>query len=161
MGLSKSHSTNYIAGCSKSKANLILITTLLLTSIGLLTAFTWLLVKMDDEKPSLPPGFVYLSDIDPTIIQSIMYRSTENFIGERITGYLAPRAILTVEAAVALHLVQNRVAQDNYSVVLYDSYRPDKAVKHFLKWKDDLEDQRMKQGYYPYIDKKDIFEQGE
>ncbi len=90
-----------------------------------------------------------------------MYHSSENFIGERITGYLAPRAILTVEAAVALHLVQNRVAQDNYSVVLYDSYRPDKAVKHFLKWKDDLEDQRMKQGYYPYIDKKDIFEQGE
>jgi zinc D-Ala-D-Ala dipeptidase len=39
--------------------------------------------------PALPEGFVYLRDIDPTIVQDIRYAGSHNFVGRPIRGYLA------------------------------------------------------------------------
>ncbi|WP_375327033.1 M15 family metallopeptidase [Candidatus Tisiphia endosymbiont of Nemotelus uliginosus] len=109
---------------------------------------------------NLPENFVYLDQIDPSIRQNMMYYSTHNFIGEQISGYKAARAILTIQAALALKNLQQDLKKDNYSLVIYDAYRPKKAVEHFVKWSKDVNDHKMKQFYYPYINKEEIFKLG-
>ena len=39
----------------------------------------------------LPAGFVYLRDIDPTIIQDIRYATPNNFVGRPLGGYRGRR----------------------------------------------------------------------
>ncbi|WP_052458489.1 M15 family metallopeptidase [Rickettsia asembonensis] len=82
---------------------------------------------------SLPKGFVYLKDIDPTIIQNMRYYSDENFVGKKVDGYKAPEAILTIEAAKALKAVQAEIKKDGYSLIIYDAYRPQKVCTTFFK----------------------------
>ena len=50
---------------------------------------------------ALPRGFVYLRDVDPTIVQDIRYAGSHNFVGRPIKGYLAAECILSVSAAKA------------------------------------------------------------
>lgn len=47
--------------------------------------------------------------------------------------------------------------QRGYVIKLWDAYRPQRAVNHFLRWADDLSDQSTKAEFYPNIDKADIF----
>lgn len=119
----------------------------------------YLLIAVFGLSFGLPDGFVYLNQIDPTIIQSVMYYSDRNFIGERIDGYKAPTIIVTEKAALQLKHIQNDIRNDNYSLVIYDGYRPMKAIEHFIRWSDST-DEKMKQFYYPYISKKDMFKLG-
>ena len=107
----------------------------------------------------LPENFVYLSDIDHTILQDIRYASELNFVGTKIDGYLAPRAIMTKVAAEALRSIQKQVEKDGLSLVIYDAYRPQKAVMHFTRWAEGST-QKMKKEYYPHIDKSQSFELG-
>jgi D-alanyl-D-alanine dipeptidase len=106
---------------------------------------------------ALPAGFVYIKDIDPTIIENLRYFSSENFVGRKIEGYLANRVILTKEAAEALAKVQRELIQEGYSIVVYDAYRPQRAVNSIIEWSSDATDQIAKTRYYPSIDKADIF----
>jgi len=108
----------------------------------------------------LPNGFVYVSDIDPTIIQCLRYYTNENFIGAPIDGYKGKRAILSREAAEALAKVQKELLAEGYSLVIYDSYRPQKAVDHFVRWGKDINESKMKEKYYPRIDKAHVFTTG-
>lgn len=108
----------------------------------------------------LPSGFVYLNQIDSTIVQHLMYYGDLNFMGRRIDGYKAPKVIVTEKAALHLKMVQDDLRNDNYSLVIYDAYRPQKAVEHVWQWSQDLSDQIMKPFYYPYIDKRDAFKLG-
>lgn len=108
----------------------------------------------------LPDGFVYISTIDASIQEQLRYCGDYNFIGRVIDGYIQPRAIMTEAAARALSAVQQDVIQDGYSLVIYDSYRPQKAVDHFARWSKDATDDATKAQYYPTIDKKDVFALG-
>lgn len=108
----------------------------------------------------LPDGFVYLSDIDPTIIVDLKYCKGDNFIGYRIPGYNAPKAILTLQAAEALKKVQNDLRMKGYSLVVYDAYRPRKAVEYFIKWLDNPKEQRNKNKFYPNIPKGELINLG-
>lgn len=105
-------------------------------------------------------GFVYLHEIDPTIQVSMRYGSVENFVGRVIDGYKRPVAILTKQAATALAKVQQEVQKDGYSLVVYDAYRPQKAVRHFMRWAGDNADQTKKHQYYGRVDKQHVFELG-
>lgn len=111
---------------------------------------------------ALPPPFVYLSEIDDSIQQDIRYASKNNFIGRPVEGYQAAQCILTRETALALHRVQValRKKNKNYSLKVYDCYRPASAVKNFIRWSNTESDQKMKQQYYPDIDKRDLFSRG-
>ncbi len=108
----------------------------------------------------LPQGFVYLEEIVPDIKTELHYFTTDNFIGERIDGYFARRCVLTKEAAEALRKVQEDLKSFGLGLKIYDAYRPQRAVNHFVRWAKDLQDARMKFKFYPDIEKKDLFSLG-
>lgn len=101
-------------------------------------------------------GFVSVSEAIPDVILEIRYYSTFNFIGERIDGYEQPVALLTRQAAGRLKEAADELAGKGYRLKIYDAYRPQKAVDHFVRWAKDAADLRMKPYFYPEIDKKDI-----
>ena len=107
-----------------------------------------------------PSGFVLLSDQVPGIIQEIRYFSTYNFIGERIDGYEEPCAIITKEAARALKQVSSELTVRGYRLKIFDAYRPVCAVRHFVLWGIEDQDIRMKQYFYPELEKQELFKQG-
>ncbi|MBR1506978.1 MAG: M15 family metallopeptidase [Eubacterium sp.] len=90
----------------------------------------------------------------------IRYYSTYNFVGDRIDGYEEPVAILTKEAATALKAVSDELKEKDYRLKIYDAYRPQRAVTHFVNWASDSNDTRMKEYFYPEIDKSILFSQG-
>lgn len=112
------------------------------------------------EPPKAPPEFVALSDVDRTIMQDIRYKGRHNFVGEPIDAYLAPLCILTRPSAEALRAAQRRLVPMGYSLKVYDCYRPQTAVDHFVRWAQALDDQRMKTEFYPRVDKSRLFEDG-
>lgn len=107
---------------------------------------------------TLPEGFVYLNAIDPSIQFSLRYCNHDNFIGKPIEGYLSERVIMTENAAKALSKAQALFKKNGYSIVVYDSYRPQTAVNHFARWSEDAQDQAMKSFFYPRVDKAKVFE---
>ena len=105
-------------------------------------------------------GFVVLADYIPSIIQEIRYYSTYNFVGDRIDGYEEPCALMTVEGARALKLVAAEMASWGLRLKVFDTYRPARAVKHFVLWGIEDLDLRMKPFFYPDLDKDDLFIKG-
>ena len=105
-------------------------------------------------------GFVLLSEAVPDAILEIRYYSTYNFVGTRIDGYEAPVAMLTKEAAKALREVSDELITKGYRLKIYDAYRPQRAVNHFERWAKDLDDTKMKQYFYPELNKDVLFDEG-
>ena len=109
---------------------------------------------------AVPKGFVRLAEAVPDVILEIRYYSTYNFVGDRIDGYEKPTALLTVEAANALKAVSDDVMKQGYRLKIFDAYRPQRAVTHFMNWAKDIKDTRMKRYFYPNLDKSVLFPQG-
>ncbi|MBO4793619.1 MAG: M15 family metallopeptidase, partial [Deltaproteobacteria bacterium] len=105
-------------------------------------------------------GFVLVGEAVPDAILEIRYYSTYNFVGDRIDGYEQPVALLTKEAATALKAVSDELIQKGYRLKIYDAYRPQKAVTHFMNWALDAKDTRMKAYFYPELAKDTLFPQG-
>ena len=105
-------------------------------------------------------GFVSVSELVPDVILEIRYYSTFNFVGERIDGYEEPIALLTKEAAAALNNVSEAVQKKGYRLKIFDAYRPVRAVQHFVRWAKDPNDTRMKEYFYPQLEKDLLFEKG-
>ena len=103
--------------------------------------------------------FVTLTDVVPDAILEIRYFGTYNFVGDRIDGYLQPTALLTKRAADSLKAVSDDVIAQGYRLKIYDAYRPQKAVDHFVRWAEDVADVRMKEYFYPDLDKSVLFDQ--
>ena len=108
----------------------------------------------------VPPGFVYVKDIIPSIQVDLRYYSQQNFLGTKVDGYNKNTAILTRKAAQALQNVQNELLQENLSILIYDGYRPQVAVNHFVRWSKDLKDTLQKKQFYPEIQKQYLFREG-
>lgn len=109
---------------------------------------------------NLPKGFVYIEEVIPGIALNIRYTTRNNFVGERIDGYMSARCILTREAAEALKGVQAKLKAFDLGLKIYDCYRPQRAVDHFISWAKDLDDTRKKARFYPGVNKKDLISQG-
>ncbi len=103
--------------------------------------------------------FVTLTDAVPDAILEIRYYGTYNFVGKRIDGYLQPTALLTRQAADSLRAVSDDVMAQGYRLKIYDTYRPQKAVDHFMRWGADIADTLMRAYFYPDLDKKVLFPQ--
>jgi D-alanyl-D-alanine dipeptidase len=105
---------------------------------------------------SLPPGFVYLRDIDPSIAQDMRYAGADNFTGHPLPGYDAAECVLRREVAVALAKVQAGLARQNLGLKVYDCYRPTRAVSAFARWAKSADDGATKR-FYPKLDKRTLF----
>lgn len=104
--------------------------------------------------------FVLINDVVPDVILEIRYYSTFNFVGTRIDGYEAPVALLTHRAADSLRAVSDELKTKGYRLKIFDAYRPQMAVDHFLRWGADWADTAMKRYFYPMVDKSRLFELG-
>ena len=109
---------------------------------------------------ALPKGFVYLRDVDPTIRQDIRYAGSHNFVGRPINGYLAAECILSAPTAKALAVVQKSLANKKLSLIVWDCYRPTRAVDDFVQWSRDPSHLEMKAEFYPRTDKAKLFALG-
>ena len=103
-----------------------------------------------------PSGFVLVSDVIPDVIMEPRYYSTYNFVGTRIDGYEEPVVLCTREAAAALKKVADDLRPKGYLIKIYDAYRPQKAVSHFVRWAK-TSDVKMQKDFYPGMKKSKLF----
>jgi len=108
---------------------------------------------------SRPEGFVDVKEVIPSIQLDIRYYGSHNFVGERIDGYNAPKCLLTKEAAAGLAKVQKELGTSTLSLKVYDCYRPQRAVDHFVRWATDIKDTETKKEFYPTVEKPDLLNQ--
>ena len=132
-----------------------LLMALVLISIWACSTTRIITVKPEEDSSE----FVTITDVVPDVILEIRYFSTYNFVGDRIDGYLQPTALLTKRAADSLKVVSDEVMRMGYRLKIYDAYRPQMAVDHFVRWAADVPDIRMKEYFYPDLDKGVLFEQ--
>lgn len=108
----------------------------------------------------VPDDFVELSAYAPDILLEVRYFGYDNFVGEPIDGYEAPLIYMTRRSAEALLGVQTRLSRFGLGLKVFDAYRPQRAVDHFVRWAEDLNDERMKSRFYPEVDKANLFDDG-
>jgi D-alanyl-D-alanine dipeptidase len=112
------------------------------------------------KKNALPQGFIYLDKLIPSAQYDLRYYGEYNFVGKRIDGYKTPLAIMSLKAAKALKKVNTELEQKGYVLKIFDAYRPQKAVNHFVRWSKDTKDIKMKKQFYPKLDKRNLFKLG-
>lgn len=111
----------------------------------------------NQTRKSIPEGFVYLTEIIPGIQLEMRYFGGDNFVGKPIDGYKKEVCIISEKAALALKEVQDELSKDSLSLLIFDAYRPQTAVNHFVRWAENLSDTLTKQKYYPNVNKEDLF----
>jgi D-alanyl-D-alanine dipeptidase len=126
----------------------------------LLTLLMLTLLAADEKKGDVKEAFVNVNSQTPSIRFEIRYATGDNFIGRPIDGYEEPLCYLTNEAALALRQVQASLQKEGQTLHVYDCFRPQRAVDHFVRWAKDLNDTKMKSAYYPGVDKKELFDRG-
>src|SRR5438105_1195295 len=114
----------------------------------------------DAAAQTLPGGFVYLRDIDPTIIQDIRYASANNFVGKPLAGYEAGECVVKREVGLALKAIQQELARQKLSLKMFDCYRPARAVADMVAWSRDGKETVAGRRYNPVFRKQDLFRLG-
>ena len=109
-----------------------------------------------DERPSLRQGFVDLQEYLPTLVVDLRYAGKDNFVGKRIDGYEAKRGVASLQTAEAMKKVQADLVVYGLGLKVFDAYRPQRAVNHFVRWAGDLTETSTKARYYPNVLKKDL-----
>ena len=128
--------------------------------ITILVSLFLILVSFKLDKSDLPEGFVYARSIIPDLEVELRYYSTNNFVGDTIDAYHANKLIITKQTAEALKLVQEDLLLQNLCLKVYDGYRPQEAVNHFMTWAKNLNDTLNKQEFYPDVKKRHLFQEG-
>ena len=128
-------------------------------------AFLCVLLSACASTPPAPTAdFVNVQDFFRAAGQELRvdarYHGVDNFVGESIDGYREPVVLLTREAATALLAAQRSLAASGLAFKIFDGYRPQRAVDHFVRWARDLDDVRQKQRYYPHVAKANLFRDG-
>ncbi|WP_311972625.1 M15 family metallopeptidase [Bradyrhizobium agreste] len=109
---------------------------------------------------SLPGDFVYLRDIDPSIIQDIRYATSNNFVGRPLAGYDAGECVVKREVGLRLKAVQQELAAQNLSLKMFDCYRPARASLDMVKWSQNGRETASERRYNPKIAKTELFRLG-
>ncbi len=112
------------------------------------------------EDHQIPDGFGYVHKAIPDAKYDIRYYTDDNFVGTPVDGYLAPVAVLTKEALEALQNAADELREQGYGIIVFDGYRPQKAVDHFVRWVQNPSDTLTRRKYYPDVDKADLFAKG-
>ena len=109
---------------------------------------------------ALPGGFVYLRDVDPTIIQDIRYAGSNNFVGRPLAGYAAGECVVKRPVALALKNIQQELAKQKLSLKMFDCYRPARAVADMVAWSRNGRETAAERRYNPAFRKADLFRLG-
>lgn len=109
---------------------------------------------------SLPDGFAYVDELVPGLGVDLKYCGSHNFVGEPVDGYVAPRVIATRAAGGALARVQDELALFGLGLRIYDAYRPQRAVNHFIRWAGNERDLSTQREFYPGRHKQQLFDEG-
>jgi D-alanyl-D-alanine dipeptidase len=112
------------------------------------------------QAQQLPGGFVYLRDVDPTIIQDIRYATSNNFVGKPLSGYEAGECVVKRDIAVRLKAVQQELARQKLSLKMFDCYRPARASVDMVRWSRDGKETASQRRYNPALAKADLFRLG-
>ncbi len=105
-------------------------------------------------------GFVDLCEAIPGLRAEIRYATAHNLTGHPLDGYLTGCAVATEEAAHALANAWQVAQKLGYGMLIYDAYRPQKAVNDFVRWSSQAEDNLTKAEFYPTLDKTQLFPLG-
>lgn len=116
--------------------------------------------EVDKTQVYPPEGFVRLQKEIPNLLIDARYFGKNNFIGNPIKGYYSDSLILSKDAAKALLIIQKILKPQGYELKIFDAYRPQKAVNHFVEWAKDLNDTLMKAEFYPNTKKSNLFREG-
>jgi zinc D-Ala-D-Ala dipeptidase len=119
-----------------------------------------LLAQPGQAQAPLPPGFVDAGAVVDGLVVDMRYFGDQNFVGERIDGYERARCVLSAPAARALAAVQHDLAARGLGLKVFDCYRPQRAVAHFVRWAQRIDDVKRKREFYPDVDKRDLFKEG-
>ena len=131
---------------------------LFLSLILICVSFAQIAYSGDTDK--MPGNFVDIQKVIPDVLLDVRYYGPHNFVGERVDGYMAPKCFLSKEAAEALVGVQKELAPYLLTLKIYDCYRPQRSVNHFVRWATEIENIKTKKEFYPTIDKRNLFKDG-
>jgi D-alanyl-D-alanine dipeptidase len=108
----------------------------------------------------MEPGFVFLDEVLRGVRWDAKYATWDNFTGTPVDGYEVNRVVASDALADALAEARTRAAASGFGLLLWDAYRPQRAVDRFLEWSGQPEDGRTKQRFYPNIDRAEMFTSG-
>lgn len=117
-------------------------------------------VATEAMEPAAPADIVELQRLIPGLQVDLRYRGNDNFLGRPVEGYEADVVLISRAAAEALQAVQQSLAAEGLGLKVFDAYRPQRAVDHFMRWAADLDDQAMKAQYYPNVEKSALIPDG-
>ena len=116
---------------------------------GALALMLLLIAPSARAQAPVPSGFVDAATVVDGLVLDMRYFSENNFVGEKIDGYERPRCLLSAQAANALAGVQRDLAARGLGLKVFDCYRPQRAVAHFVRWARKIDDVRRKAEFYP------------
>ncbi|MFC0626246.1 D-Ala-D-Ala dipeptidase VanX [Kribbella deserti] len=105
-------------------------------------------------------GFVYVDELAAGLRWDAKYATWDNFTGKPVDGYFANRIVGTKALGAALERAREKAEPVGFGLLLWDGYRPQRAVDCFLRWSEQPEDGRTKPRHYPNIDKAEMFRRG-
>src|SRR3979409_676567 len=109
---------------------------------------------------TLPGGFVFLRDIDPSILQDIRYAGSNNFVGRPLVGYAAAECVVKRDVGLVLKRIQQQLAPQKLSLKMLDCYRPARAVHDMVVWAQNGTETPSERRYNPAFSKADLFRLG-
>jgi D-alanyl-D-alanine dipeptidase len=104
--------------------------------------------------------FVFVDELVSGIRWDAKYATWDNFTGRPVDGYLANRIVGTRDLCAALEGARREAASLGCGLLLWDGYRPQRAVDCFLRWAQQPEDGRTKLRHYPNINRAEMVEKG-
>jgi D-alanyl-D-alanine dipeptidase len=122
--------------------------------------FLLLLLGLPAKAQERPASFVDTATVVPGLVVEMRYVTDNNFVGRPIDGYEKPLCLLTREAAQALAGVARDLEPRGLKLKVFDCYRPKRAVAHFLRWAQAINDLKNKSAYYPDMEKSRLFSDG-
>lgn len=104
--------------------------------------------------------FVFVDEFVPGVRWDAKYATWDNFTGKPVDGYLVNRIVGTTALCAALKRAREDAASAGFGLLLWDGYRPQRAVDRFLLWSEQPEDGRTKLRHYPNLDRAGMFGKG-
>jgi D-alanyl-D-alanine dipeptidase len=103
---------------------------------------------------------VFVDELVPGLRWDAKYATWDNFTGAPVDGYLANRIAGTKALCAALERAREEAAARGFGLLLWDGYRPRRAVEAFWRWAQRPEDGRTKARHYPNLGRAELFEKG-